>query len=217
MIATRRPTKGPAMRPLRTVLACFLLAAPAAAEPAPAAGAPCGLLTAEEVAEVQGSAVVEAQGGELVRGELAVARCFYRAADYARSVSLEVVGRDPARDGGPDPASRWRSLFHGEGSPDGAGAAEEAEEEEGGGWRLHPQGAAAAPETTADARPEAQPVAGLGDEAFWVGTAVYGALYVLEGEAYLRLSLGGPGELAEKLERARRLAARVLPRLTAGP
>ena len=163
----------------------------------------CALLTAEEVAAVQEVAVVDATAAEQVRDGLAVSRCFYRAADYGRSVHLELMRRDPAGAGVATPAARWHELFHRE---------EEAEPgEPRKSRRFSEEGSQAVP--SADARGEAQAVEGLGDEAFWVGTAVYGALYVLEGEVYLRLSVGGGGDLAAKLARARRLAEQVLGRL----
>lgn len=58
-----------------------------------------------------------------------------------------------------------------------------------------------------------RPVAGLGEEAFWVGDPVAGSLYVLAGERFLRISVGGVRDQAERRERAARLAAAALGRL----
>ena len=83
----------------------------------------------------------------------------------------------------------------------------------------HPRGsrriasAGASPSPAADARGEVVPVAGLGEEAYFVGTAVYGALYVLHDDLYFRVSTGGPGDLAAKLDRARALARHVISKL----
>jgi hypothetical protein len=60
---------------------------------------------------------------------------------------------------------------------------------------------------------EPRRLAGLGDEAFWVGDAVTGALYVLRGEVFLRVSVGGPLAQAEKIKRAEALARYALKRL----
>jgi hypothetical protein len=60
---------------------------------------------------------------------------------------------------------------------------------------------------------EARSVPGLGDEAYWVGDRVTGALYVLVGEAFFRLSVGGVKDEATRLERARALAEAALRRL----
>lgn len=217
--ATQRYSASTPIRPLSGLLALvlalvWLAGAPAFGEtvgekpPDPAAIDACALLTHEEVAGVQEDEVVEATPSRQVSAELEATRCYYRTADFARSVSLEVTRRDPSLGDGPGARERWRSLF--------AGAGDEEEpkgEPEGRSRRHHPSGEIAAPAGASDERSEAVAVAGLGDEAYWVGTAVYGALYVLRGDAYLRLSLGGPGDLESKLERARRLAAAALPRL----
>ena len=54
---------------------------------------------------------------------------------------------------------------------------------------------------------------GLGDEAFWTGTRVGGALYVLKGNCYIRISVGGAGSPEQKIEKSKTLAADVLKRL----
>jgi hypothetical protein len=217
--ATQRYSASTPIRPLSGLLVlalAWLAGAPAPGltpgdlppPAAPAALDACALLTHDEVAGVQEDEVVEAAPSRQVSDELEAARCFYRTGDFARSVSLEVTRRGPSLGDGPGARERWRSLFA------GAGDDEEREgEAEGRSRRHHPSGEIAAPAEAPDERSEAVAVEGLGEEAFWVGTAVYGALYVLHGDAYLRLSLGGPGDLESKLQRARRLAAAALPRL----
>src|SRR2546423_162018 len=58
-----------------------------------------------------------------------------------------------------------------------------------------------------------EPVSGIGDEAFWTGGRVGGALYVLKGNAFIRISVGGPGDEAAKIEKLKALARKALPRL----
>lgn len=60
----------------------------------------------------------------------------------------------------------------------------------------------------------ARPVPGLGDEAFWSGNAYVGALYVLKSDAYLRISIGGAGDEAARIDRSKRLAEKALARLS---
>ena len=62
-------------------------------------------------------------------------------------------------------------------------------------------------------RDKPQPVSGLGDEAFWVADRVTGALYVLHGDIFLRLSVGGVTDEEARLQRARALAESALRRL----
>jgi hypothetical protein len=58
-----------------------------------------------------------------------------------------------------------------------------------------------------------QKVSGVGEEAYWVGNRIGGALYVLKGDAYLRISIGGPPDPAAKIRKSRSLARRALTRL----
>jgi hypothetical protein len=66
-------------------------------------------------------------------------------------------------------------------------------------------------------RDNPRPVPDLGDEAFWVGDRVTGALYVLRGDAFLRLSVGGVADEESRMKRARTLAEDALRRLAGGP
>lgn len=56
-------------------------------------------------------------------------------------------------------------------------------------------------------------VKGIGEDAIWTGNRVSGALYVLTKSTILRISLGGIGTQELKVERAKMLARRVLPKL----
>ena len=183
-------------------------AAPAAIGAAPAASA-CSLLTGEELAAAQGSDLVEATPTTLVRDSLAVSRCYFRTRDLARSVSLELTRVDAASPDRDAVRHRWRSMFHdpaaaGEREREPSGREDDAEEaKERGGEESEPE-----------AKPDA--VAGLGDEAFWLGTGTFGALYVIDGDAFLRISVGGPGDREAKLGQSRTLAAKALARLAGG-
>jgi hypothetical protein len=63
-----------------------------------------------------------------------------------------------------------------------------------------------------EAAAKAAPVAGVGDEAFWVHSFV-GNLYVRKGNRFLRISLGGKMNDDERQARAKALAADALRRL----
>ncbi len=89
--------------------------------------------------------------------------------------------------GARDPKEFWRDTFHeerqkvNEREKDGARAGKKEEEEK-------------------SAPP--QKVNGVGDEAFWMGSRVGGALYVLKGSNYLRISVGGAGDSDENHSKA---------------
>ena len=54
---------------------------------------------------------------------------------------------------------------------------------------------------------------GVGDEAFWIGNRVGGALYVLKKDAFIRISIGGPDNEESKIKKLKALAEKALPRL----
>lgn len=56
-------------------------------------------------------------------------------------------------------------------------------------------------------------IEGLGQEAFWASSASGGNLYVFDRDRFIRLSVGGPGDQAEKLKKSKALARMVLARL----
>lgn len=72
-------------------------------------------------------------------------------------------------------------------------------------------------ESAATSGPEGppEPVTGLGAEAFWVGDAKTGAIYVLAGDRFLRISVGGVPDEATRRARSVALAHNALPRVAA--
>lgn len=147
---------------------------------------PCSLLTTAEVETVQGEPVTHAKSS--------VRQCFYTVANFARSVSLELAHGDAA---GPDaaaagPREQWNQLFH----PDRSRRAEPAGEAE---------------QENASSQPLA--VKDLGDEAFWKGNTITGGLYVLKNDTWFRISVGGSEDVSMKIEKASRLARKVIQRL----
>jgi len=60
---------------------------------------------------------------------------------------------------------------------------------------------------------KARAINGIGDEAYWVGNPLTGALYVLRGNSFLRVSVGGVREEAARIEKSKALAQAALKRL----
>jgi len=151
---------------------------------------PCRLLSDAEIRAVQGHAPIQKIPNEQPTGSFRFTQCLYRTPEFASSVSV-ALGLPLATDSKRSgPRRYWQTQFKREVS-----AAPGRKEEE-----------------------PPKPMAGLGDEAFWVGDPVTGALYVLKGEVFLRLSVGGPPDQAEKIKRAKALALYALKRLDAnGP
>jgi hypothetical protein len=145
----------------------------------------CALLTTEDIEAVQGEAFKNTKASEKSAGGLSVEQCYFALPTAANSIVLTVTRK---AEGGSDPSQSWNDMFHRD------KASEKKEEGEEGGK-------------------EAQKIEGLGDEAFWTGTRVGGALFVLKGDVYLRISVGGAGDQAQKIEKSKALAERALKRL----
>jgi len=148
----------------------------------------CSVITSAEIEAVQGERVSHTKSS----GQ----QCFYTVVPFARSVSLELARSEPRGPAAEGPRDRWNDMFHPE---------TRAKDGEG------PEGRAGKETEAESGRPI--PVKDLGDEAFWNGNAITGGLYVLKGDAWIRISLGGPEDSSVKIERASRLARKAMPRL----
>jgi hypothetical protein len=60
-------------------------------------------------------------------------------------------------------------------------------------------------------RPRSIP--GIGEQAYWVGSPMVGALYVLKGNTFLRISVGGIREESARIEKSKSLARIALKRM----
>ena len=54
---------------------------------------------------------------------------------------------------------------------------------------------------------------GIGEQAYWTGSSITGALYILHGDRQIRISLGGAGDTNAKIDKAEALAEFILKRL----
>jgi hypothetical protein len=56
-------------------------------------------------------------------------------------------------------------------------------------------------------------ISGLGDEAYWVSNRFGSVLYILKGDAFISIDIGGPDNEETKLEKSKALAQKALQRL----
>jgi len=157
----------------------------------------CALLTKADIEAVQKEAVRETKLSGSSQGGFVVSQCFFTLPTFNNSISLQITQRGDGS-ANRDPREFWRETFHPESKSEkerereGKERGREEEEEEG-------------------APP--QKISGVGDEAFWVGSRIGGALYVLKGNSYLRVSIGGGGPQSDKIQRLKSLAQKVTERL----
>lgn len=142
----------------------------------------CALLTSEEIAAVQGEAVVGTKPSQNAGQGLGMYDCFFTLPTFTNSISLSVTQSGPGPDAR-DARQSWRDAL--------SGANAKASKDSG----------------------PALIVEGVGEEAFWTGNERMGALYVLKGSRYLRISVGGPGDQASKIQKCRTLAEAALNKM----
>lgn len=157
----------------------------------------CALLTSKEIESVQGEAVKETKlSGQATLG-FNVSQCFFTLPTFTNSVSLMVAQKAEGA-GARDPKEFWRNTFH-ENKPGEKDREQERDKRKG--------------EEEEESTPP-QKVIGVGDEAYWTGSRVGGALYVLKGNSYVRISIGGPAEAAVRIKKSKALAEKALARLS---
>jgi hypothetical protein len=177
---------------LRVLILAWLAQTAAATQP-PAANKrdACALLADADVRTVLGVTVKERRPASQQARGLLLSQC-YLGTGTPRSVSIAVAGNTTSGGKTVTPRAFWRDQFHGRDERDS----------ERTGEKRGPVG-----ET------EARPIDSLGDEAFWSGTRVAGALYVLRGDTFIRVSVGGISDEKTRIETSRRLAAAALAKL----
>lgn len=155
----------------------------------------CALLTSADIQTVQGDPVQETKPSTQPAGGLVMSQCLFRTAAPSKSVSLAI-----ATSGTTSPRAFWLKQFH-TAKPD----SEERETEKAPAERKQER------EEEESTRPRA--VKGVGEQAYWVGSPMVGALYVLKGNTFLRISVGGVREESARIEKSIALARLALKRL----
>lgn len=157
----------------------------------------CKLLTSDELA-VQGEPLKQAKPSSSATGKIAISQCYFAMPTTAKSVTLMLV--TPAGDSRDGAREAWEKQF-----PVAPAAADrDGKQGENGRDPEHE-------------KPAARPVEGLGEQAYWLTSPFGGILYVLQGNRFFRISMGGSGNDAARLSHAKVLAQAVLEHLGEGP
>ncbi len=168
----------------------------------------CSFLTNEEIQKVQGAPVKETKGNGTADGHLQVLQCYYAAEPSNRSVSLMVTQNDPKGTDARAAKESWENTF-GRYDED-KNKEREGEKEKAESLREQKSGRG---EEEEEGKAPMKKIEGVGEEAFWSGSRVGGALYVLKNGAYIRISIGGPDQEEEKIKKTKALAAEAIARL----
>lgn len=148
----------------------------------------CSLLTSQEIEAIQGAPLKDTKPSTNSQEKLTVSQCYFLLPIAADSIALTVTQRAGGSNSR-DPKQSWEAIFHDDKEKTSAG------EEEG------------------SKSPPPEKIDGLGDEAFWAPRRFGGAIYVLKGDTYISIGVGGSGDQATKLQKSRALAEFALKRL----
>jgi len=151
----------------------------------------CSLVSKEEVESVQQTPVKDAKSSERSDGTFRISQCVYTAAESGNSVNVSLIQVDPHEPGNRSPKDFWKEKF--DPYEDEEPKANRGDEKE--------QGA------------PSKKITGLGDEAFWVNNRFGGVLYILKGDAFISIGIGGTDDEQTKLDKSKALAQKALQRL----
>ena len=160
----------------------------------------CALLTSKEIEAVQGEPVKETRSTLQSTRGINLSQCVFRTPTAAKSVSLEVATVNHSNSSAATPRKFWRNQFH---SFDRTEKESPADAKPAKGLMVEPQ--------NEDRKPRR--IDGVGEEAYWAGNSVTGILYVLQGDVFLRLSVGGIREESARLKKSKALARAAIRRL----
>ncbi len=161
-------------------------------KPAPPVLDACSLLTTEEIAAIQGAAPTATTPTQSTQDGMTVTQCLFTLPTAANSIALTLSQRADGA-GGRDARETWNEMFH------AAHPGKREEEEQHGEGEKRDR--------------SSDKVENLGDEAFMTSLRFGAVLYVLKGERFLRVSIGGPHPGNEQVEKPKALAAAALKRL----
>jgi hypothetical protein len=162
----------------------------------------CALLTSADIQAAQGEPVKETKPSTQPGGGMVISQCLFNTTTSSKSVTLALVAPDPANTSSMAPRKFWLQQFH-------SARVEPGKKSDPGKGPEKPDG-----EGEEELR-EPRAITQIGDEAYWVGNRFTGALYVLRGDIFMRLSVGGVREESARIEKSKVLAKIVLKRLAA--
>jgi hypothetical protein len=149
------------------------------------------LITLEEIQTVQASPFKETKSSARSDAGFRMSQCFYTATEFSKSVNLALVQRDPDHPGKRSPRDFWKEKF--DPYQDEEPKTKSGDEKEQG----------SAPKK----------IGNLGDDAYWVSNRFGGMLYMLKGDAFISVGIGGTDTEEAKLEKSKALAQKALQRL----
>jgi len=174
---------------------------------------PCSLLTSKEIESIQGEPLKTPSGSSKIENGLIQSQCYFGLPTSSKSISLVLTQRAEGADG-KSPKQFWETNFHSKLKEEAGKEREEAKEKREGEKKAEKESEEKSEKHGEEEEaPPPKKIDGVGDEAFWTGNRFGGALYVLKNDSFIRVSVGGPGDEASKIDKSKKLAQMVLKRL----
>ena len=170
----------------------------------------CKLLTGEEIKSIQSDTLKDATLSPTGSDAFITSQCFYATTNFVNSVSLK-VSQQSSNSGAENIREFWKERFGSAGSNEKEREKEREKKSERERERDRDKKAKATEEEEEERTPPER-VNGIGDEAYAVGNAKMGALYVLKGDKFLRISIGGSHSQPERIKKMKTLAQYVIKR-----
>ena len=169
----------------------------------------CSLLTGAEIT-VLGEPLDATKPSVQSAGNLKMSHCLFVTRNFAKSASLDVATPSSGDSSGRSLRAFWRNQFH--------APAKRQKEARPAARKIPAQSGFRPSDSESESEAEAEaskprPIPGLGEEAYWVGSPLARALYVLQGDLFLRISVGGIPEESTRIDKSKSLANAALPRL----
>jgi len=194
--------------------------------------AACLLLTGTDIAAILGEPLQEVKPSAQATGNMKMSQCLFITRDFAKSASLQVATPSAEDSGARGLRALWRNQFHSPHSPEeekrpasrkipaksALASSSEAGESEASPFAQSNSGSNRETDNeTEEAAHKPRLIPALGEEAYWVGSPISGALYVLQGDLFLRISVGGIPKESICIAKSKSLATVILSRLPHNP
>ncbi len=171
----------------------------------------CAIVSDQDVAAIQKQPITGHQGNEVPTAEFSTTQCYYTSSTPNCSVAIAIIQRDPAKTVTRSVHRYWDDIFSHFRENDKKAEADREENEAGREQAGNKKEGQKGEEE--EEKQHADKVDGVGEEAFWTKNAIGGILYTRQGEKIVRVSVGGPAKIEEKLEKSKALALKAIAAL----
>jgi hypothetical protein len=162
----------------------------------------CALLSKSDVEAALGEPVKETKPSAQLAAGINVSQCLFLTPTFAKSLSVSVASPDSTHSA-KTVHEYWNHQFH------------SVVREEGEHGTSGTRSGTLSEKGLAEGESEKPRfIGGLGQEAYWVGSPITGALYVLQDGTFVRVSVGGIREESTRIQKSKAIATAAVAKLS---